>query len=60
MIIQYASLLVSDILDNPFANVTLLDIANQFSLLDGPLPGDHEQCPCSDGENYCTSQARVD
>ena len=57
---QYVYLLVSDILDNPFPNVTLEDVDKSLPLLCGSSSGDNEQHPCSNGENYRTSQARVE
>ena len=57
---QYEPLIVSDILDNPFTDVTLEDIGMSLPLLGGSLMGDRERHPCSDGENDRTSQARVE
>ena len=60
MIHQYESLLVSDILDKPFTNVTLDYIDKSFPLLGGSLPDDCEQQPQGDSANGRKSQARVD
>ena len=45
MILQSESLLVSDILDNTFLNVTLDKNFKSLPLLGGSLPGDSEQNP---------------
>ena len=53
MICQYSSMLVSDISDNQFSNVTIDYIYKSFLILGWSLPGGHEQHPLSDSENYC-------
>ena len=54
-ICQYVSLLLSDLLDNPFTNVTLDDIDKSLPLFGVSLLGDREQHHRSDSENDCTS-----
>ena len=53
-------MLVSDTLYNPFPNITLDDIYKSLLILDGSLTGYYGKNLQSNGENYCTSQARVE
>ena len=60
MILQYASILVYDILENQSTNVTLDEIDKSFTLLGGSLLGDRENNNKSEGENYCIAQEIFD
>ena len=51
---------LSDILYNPFHNVTPENIEKYLHILCGLLMGDHEQNPQSDGDNYCIEQDIVE
>ena len=57
---HYASLLISNILDNPFTNVTLYGIEKVLPRIVGSLPGDREQHPPCEGANEFPSQVIVE
>ena len=60
MIHRYKYLIVSNLLDEPFLNITIDGIDKLLHLLGGSLPGDRDQHTCSEGENYYTSHCKVE